>query len=89
MAKAHVDPDDLIKFAKSLNHFNRSVQEMTGSLKGQMRRLETTWQDQEQAKFSQEFFEALRFLDRFAEANEQHAQVLVKKARLIEAYLDA
>lgn len=89
MAKAHVDPDDLIKFAKALNHFNRSMQEMTGSLKGQMRRLENTWQDQEQAKFSQEFFEALRYLDRFAEANEQHAQVLVKKARLIEAYLDA
>lgn len=89
MAKAHVDPDDLIKFAKSLTHFNRAVQEMTGSLKGQMRRLETTWQDQEQAKFSQEFFEALRYLDRFAEANEQHAQLLAKKARLIEAYLDA
>ncbi|MEM9419683.1 MAG: WXG100 family type VII secretion target [Planctomycetota bacterium] len=89
MAKAHVDPDDLVKFAKSLNQFNRTMQEMTGSLKGQMRRLETTWQDQEQAKFSQEFFDALRFIDRFVDANDQHAQLLVKKARLIEAYLDA
>jgi len=89
MAKAHVDPDDLIKFAKSLNHFNRSMQELTGSLKGQMRRLESTWQDQEQAKFAQQFYDAIRVLDRFAEANDQHAQVLVKKARLIEAYLDA
>ncbi|MEM8737372.1 MAG: WXG100 family type VII secretion target [Planctomycetota bacterium] len=89
MAKAHVDPEDLMKFAKALSRFNRSMQEMTGGLKGQMRRLETTWQDQEQAKFAQEFYEALRFLDRFSEANEQHAQLLAKKARLIDAYLDA
>ena len=89
MAKAHVDPEDLIKFAKSLAQFNRAMQELTGGLKGQMRRLESTWQDQEQARFAQQFHEALRVFDRFAEANEQHAQVLVKKARHIQAYLDA
>lgn len=89
MAKAHVDPEDLVKFAKSLNQFNRAMLEMTASLKGQVRRLETTWQDQEQAKFSAEFFDALRFIDRFAESNDEHAQLLIKKARLIEAYLDA
>ena len=89
MAKAHVDPEDLIRFAKSLTQFNRAMQEMTGGLKGQIRRLEGTWQDQEQAKFSQTFYEALRVIDRFAEANEQHAQLLAKKARHIQAYLDA
>jgi uncharacterized protein YukE len=89
MAKANVDPDDLVKFAKSLNQFNRAMQEMTVSLKGQMRRLEGSWQDQEQARFSQQFHEALRVIDRFTEANEQHSQLLVKKARHIQAYLDA
>lgn len=89
MAKAHVDPEDLMKFAKALAHYNRSVQELTGGLKGQMRRLEASWQDQEQAKFAQEFHEAVRFIDRFLEANDEHAKTLVKKARHIEAYLDA
>lgn len=89
MAKAHVDPEDLLKFAKALAHYNRSVQELTGGIKGQMRRLEASWQDQEQAKFAQQFHEAVRFLDRFVETNEEHAKVLVKKAKHIEAYLDA
>lgn len=89
MAKANVDPDLLKRFARSLNQFDRTLGEMTTQLKGQMRQLESGWQDQEQAKFAQQFAEAMRFLDRFAEANEEHARLLVRKARHIEAYLDA
>jgi uncharacterized protein YukE len=89
VAKANVDPEDLMRFAKSLMQFNRSMQEMSVGLRGQMRQLEATWQDQEQVRFTQEFNDAIRVLDRLAEANEQHAQVLTKKARHIQAYLDA
>ena len=89
MAKANVDPEQLKRFARSLNQFDRTLSEMTTQLKGQMRQLETAWQDQEQAKFGQQFAEAMRFLDRFTEANEEHARLLARKARHIEAYLDA
>ncbi len=89
MSKAHVDPEQLKRFARSLNQFDRALGEMSTQLKGQMRHLEAAWQDQEQAKFAEQFAEAMRFLDRFTEANEEHAQRLVRKARHIEAYLDA
>ncbi len=89
MAKANVDPEQLKHFARSLNQFDRTLSEMSTQIKGQMRQLEGAWQDQEQAKFGQQFAEAMRFLDRFAQANEEHARLLMRKARHIEAYLDA
>ena len=89
MAKASVDPEQLKRFARSLTQFDRTLGEMTTQLKGQMRQLESAWQDQEQAKFAQQFAEAVRYLDRFVEANEEHARLLARKAQHIEAYLDA
>jgi len=89
MTKANVDPEQLKRFARSLNQFDRTLGEMTTQLKGQMRQLEAAWQDQEQAQFAQSFAEAMRYLDRFAESNEEHARLLARKARHIEAYLDA
>ena len=88
MAKANVDPTELVRFARSLNRFNEAVTEMTGQLRGQMRQLEATWQDQEQARFSQEFDETVRVLAKFSESTEAHVRTLVQKAKHIDAYLN-
>ena len=87
MAKANVDPDELVRFARSLTRYNQAVTEMTTQLRGQLRRLEGSWQDQEQAKFSQEFDDTVRVIGRFTEHAETHARTLVEKAKHIEAYL--
>ena len=87
MPKANVDPAELVRFARSLSRFNAELTELTSQLRGQMRRLETTWQDQEQAKFSQEFDDTVRVLSRFSEHAEEHTRVLVQKAKHIDAYL--
>ena len=87
MPKANVDPTELVRFARSLTRFNENLTELTSQLKGQMRRLESTWQDQEQAKFSQEFDDTVRVLTRFSENAEAHAHTLVQKAKHIDAYL--
>src|SRR5204863_3079247 len=52
MAKAHVDPADLRKFAQDLNRFNNELQTLLGGLHAKMRALENTWRDQEQRKFT-------------------------------------
>jgi uncharacterized protein YukE len=88
MAKAQVDPVELVQFAKSLSRFNEQLDQLIGNLRGQMRRLETTWQDQEQRKFSEEFEATVRGLSRFRETSDQHVRVLTQKARYIEQYLN-
>ncbi|MCC6681085.1 MAG: WXG100 family type VII secretion target [Phycisphaeraceae bacterium] len=87
MAKAHVDPEQLQRFARTLTRFNQGLTEMLQGLRGQMRRLENDWQDQEQQKFSESFEQISRSLARFLEQSDEHARVLTRKARHIEEYL--
>jgi uncharacterized protein YukE len=88
MAKANVDPDELLRFAKDLTRFNHEMRGLMQSLKGKMRALETSWQDQEQRKFSEEFDQTVRTLGNFLEAADRHSQFLAKKASFIHDYLN-
>jgi len=82
MAKAIVDPTELRRFAADLKKFNSDVQ--TQSLGG----LQQTWRDQEQAKFTEEFEQTMRALQKFVKACDTHIPFLVRKAERIEEYLD-
>lgn len=87
MAKAHVDPDELRRFAKELNHFNVEVETLVGRVRSKLCQLEQTWDDQEQRKFTAEFDMSIKSLSRFLEFSKQYVPFLTQKARHIEDYL--
>lgn len=87
MAKAHVDPTDLRRFAQDLNRFNNELQGLVSGLHAKLRALEQTWRDQEQRKFTDAFEQTVKVLGNFMEASHEHVTLLGKKATLIEEYL--
>ncbi len=87
MPQAIVDPEELRRFAQSLKKFSGDVQERTSSLSGQMATLERTWRDQEQKKFAEEFEQQIKAISRFLEVIDHHVPYLMRKAEIIDEYL--
>ena len=87
MPQAIVDPEELRRFALSLKKFSTDVQDRIKSLSGQMAGLERTWRDQEQKKFSEEFEQQIQVFGRLVEVIDAHVPYLMRKAEIIEEYL--
>ena len=87
MAKAHVNPEDMRRFARDLKRFSTELQDLMSSLHARMLNLEKNWRDQEQRKFAEEFDQTMKTLSRFFEASDKHVSFLMKKAGHIEDYL--
>lgn len=87
MAQAIANPDELRAFAQKLKQFNASLSDQAGMLAMQLDRLATSWRDQENARFTEEFREHMRLLAKFIEANNQHIPYLLRKAERIDEYL--
>ena len=49
--------------------------------------MSSTWRDQEQQKFSEEFEQQLSTFKRFAEATGEYVPYLIRKAERVEEYL--
>ena len=52
-----------------------------------MTALERTWRDQEQKKFAEEFQQHMKVIGRFIEVIDRHVPYLLRKAEIIEEYL--
>ena len=87
MAQVVIEPEQVKRFAEELQRFNRDLQHHMGSLQARFNALGDTWQDQEHAKFSEEFKDTLKTLKKFVEHSEQHVPYLLRKAQRIEDYL--
>ncbi|MBN2216540.1 MAG: WXG100 family type VII secretion target [Pirellulales bacterium] len=87
MPQAIVDPEELRQFARNLQRFNQELQDRLTALGGQLSALGKTWRDQEQKKFVEEFEQQAKGLARFIELSEQHIPYLLRKAELIDQYL--
>ena len=87
MAQAIVNPEDLRRFAQMLKKFNTELMDQSQAISTQLMALSTTWRDQENRKFTEEFQQHLQMLKRFTETNEQHIPYLLRKAERIEEYL--
>lgn len=87
MAKAHVDPAELRRFARDLARFSNDLQALTAGLNSRLRSLEKNWRDQEQRKFTEEFEQTMKTLGRFIESADRHVSFLQKRAGHIEDYL--
>ncbi len=87
MAQAIVDPEQLRQFAGLLRRYNQQLRDSTATLTQAMGRLSESWRDQEHNKFAEEFDEQVKQVQRLVERSEQHIPYLLKKAELIEQYL--
>ncbi len=87
MAQAIVDPEQLRQFAAMLKRYSQQVRESTTSLLQAQGRLAESWRDQEHHKFAEEFEDQLKLVHKLLEAADRHVPYLLKKAEIIEQYL--
>jgi len=87
MPQAIVDPEELRHFARNLKKFNSDIQDRITALSGQLIALGKTWRDQENRKFTENFEHHMKVFSRFIETSEQHIPYLLRKAEIIEEYL--
>jgi uncharacterized protein YukE len=87
MSQAIVDPAELRRFAHNLKRFSAEMRGHLAALHGQMVGLGDTWRDQEHEKFTQEFEQTMKTLERFLESTDLHIPFLQRKAERIEEYL--
>jgi len=83
-----MDPEEVRRFADELKRFNTDLQDRVASLQARFTALGDTWQDQEHAKFAEEFRQLLKALKKFVEASNQQAPFLLRKAQRIQEYLN-
>jgi uncharacterized protein YukE len=88
MPQAIVDPGELRRFAQSLKRFNSELHENASALSNQLATLSQSWRDQENKRFSDEFQQNMKAVSRFIETNSEHIPYLLRKAQLIEEYLN-
>lgn len=87
MPQAIVDPDEIRRFAKNLKKFTGDAHGSIMMLQTQLVELGKTWRDQENKKFAEEFEQHMRVIARFIEASDRHVPYLLRKAELIDEYL--
>ncbi|MGA4643327.1 WXG100 family type VII secretion target [Limisphaera ngatamarikiensis] len=87
MAQAIIDPEEVRRFAEELKRFNVELQNRMAALQARFNALGDTWQDQEHAKFAEEFRDTMKVLRKFIEASNRQAPFLLRKAQRIEEYL--
>lgn len=87
MAQAIVNPEELRRFAQHLKHFNNELRNNMTALHGQLIGLGSSWRDQENQKFVEEFEHTLKVIDRFVQTADEHIPFLLRKASRVEEYL--
>jgi len=88
MAQAIMDPEQVRRFAEELKRFNADLKDKIASLQARFSALGDTWQDEEHAKFAEEFRQTVKALKKFVETSDQHTPFLLRKAQRIEEYLN-
>jgi uncharacterized protein YukE len=88
MGQAIMDPEQVRRFAEELKRFNTELRDRMASLQARFAALGDTWQDEEHAKFAEEFRQTMKALKRFVEASNQQTPYLMRKAQRIEEYLN-
>ena len=87
MSQAIVNPEELRRFAQMLKKFNAGLTDQVSALGGQLDNLGTSWRDQENRRFAEEFARNLQAMSRFIETNNEYIPFLLRKAERIDEYL--
>ena len=83
-----MDPEEVRRFADELKRFNTELADRMVSLQARFSALADTWQDQEHAKFAEEFKQIMKAMKKFIEVSNQQTPYLLRKAQRIEEYLN-
>jgi uncharacterized protein YukE len=83
-----MDPEQVRRFAEELKRFNTDLQDKLVSLQARFAAVGDTWQDQEHAKFAEEFRQIVKALKKFVDVSNQQTPYLLRKAQRIEEYLN-
>ena len=86
-SQIHNDPDRLRAFAQRLNQFAATSEEHLARVKSAIGHLGQSWQDQEFAKFVQQFSSAQGRLKSFIEETKKVTPTLEADARKLEEYI--
>jgi WXG100 family type VII secretion target len=86
MGQVIVDPEELRRFAARLRFFSTEVMTQMQGVQRQLAALSSSWRDQEQQKFTEEFEQQLSTFARFVEATEDYVPYLIRKAERVEQY---
>jgi uncharacterized protein YukE len=89
MAQAHVDPDELERFAHSITCFVDNVDEAIAALNSSFSSVSDTWQDAQRNSFEEIYNELLQCLDRFKDAALEQVPYLLSKAVQARDYLES
>ncbi len=82
---AHVNPEELHKFAAHLKSFNERLSQDSQRLQARFRALHTSaWKDQVHDRFAKEFEQTMRVISKFINLSEKHIPFLHKKARVVQ-----
>lgn len=87
MSQAIVNPEELRRFAQMLKKFNQGLADQMTALAGQLDSLGTSWRDQENHRFAEEFQRNMQMIARFIESNNEYIPFLLRKADRIDEYL--
>lgn len=87
MSQVVIEPEQVRRFAEELQRFNGDLQARMSSLQAGFNALGESWQDQEHAKFSDEFKDTMKSLRKFLDLSQRHVPYLLRKAARIEEYL--
>ena len=87
MAKAVVDPEELLRFVGALKRFNESTKNELATINRHFNRLGETWKDEEEARFAESFDMMVRVVSRFIDESDRQVPLLTRKAEAIREYL--
>lgn len=89
MAQAIGDPDELERFAHSLNQFIESLNEAMGKLDGAFASLGDTWQDEKRARFEEDYNALVQQLHHFNTNAAEQVPYLASLASRLRDYLQS
>lgn len=89
MAQAIGDPEELERFAHSLQQFIASLNDAVGNLNGAFASLGNTWQDQKRARFEEEYKALVQQLQQFNSNASEQIPYLIALASRLRDYLQS
>lgn len=89
MAQAIGDPEELERFAHSLQQFTDSLNDAVGNLNGAFASLGDTWQDEKRARFEEEYYALVQQLHQFNANAVDQVPYLTALASRLRDYLQS
>jgi len=88
MQKVNADPEKLKNFAKYLTMRSNELKEKIKKLKIDFNNLSEEWKDPVHERFKNELLQSTKSLEQFINISTETSQHLIKKAEILERYLN-